>query len=465
MEGVAGSFRDPSGQVFSLDGRILRTVTDFAVEEYESLRSCGFLQRHAESGRVISAQEVDKCGLGQAAEDARYVLEHPRLPIVSYPYEWPFESLKAAALAHLDLQLEALQNNIVLTDASAYNVQFLGVEPIFIDYLSFRRYRPGEYWSGHRQFCEQFLNPLLLRTLFELYPNAWYRGSQEGITAVELSRLLRWHHKVRPNLLMHVVLPARFQLAATKGEGTRAQTAPQRELPKSAYHSMLSQMRHWIARLEPRDKSPTVWADYDHAHNYTDADHEAKGTFIAEFVGTTKPDMLWDLGCNTGEYSELALASGAGAVIGFDIDQQALDQAFKRGVARGLKFTPLYLDAANPSPSQGWDGSERSALKDRADADALLALAFVHHLAIGRNVPLARVLSWLVSLAPQGVIEFVPKTDPQVQRMLALREDIFPDYSEEHFVDLLQGTARIVRRQKLSADGRLLVQYEREGQL
>ena len=459
---VAGSFRDPSGRIYMVGDRVLRTVTRYAVEDYEALKSDQALEQLSRTGRIVPAQEVNKDSLGEAGREACYVLEHPRLPIISYPYEWCFEALRAAALAHLDLQRELLEADIVLSDASAYNIQFRGVRPVFIDYLSFRRYRSGEYWQGHRQFCEQFLNPLLLRALFGIYHNAWYRGSQEGITAVELSRLLRWHHKVRPNLLMHVVLPARFQVAAGKEAGAKLRNAARRELPKSAYSSMLAQLRAWISNLRPRDRAPTVWSHYDVDHNYTDADHQAKLQFIRDFIAKSQPGMLWDLGCNTGEYSELALAAGARKVVGFDIDQQALDLAFKRAADRELDFTPLYLDAANPSPDQGWDGSERSALKARAGADALLALAFVHHLAIGRNVPLVRVLGWLLELAPQGIIEFVPKGDPQVQRMLSLREDIFPDYSEEHFLKLLESKARLIDRKRLAADGRLLVWYQRD---
>ncbi len=458
---IAGSFRDPSGRVYAVDGRILRTVTPFAAADYEAVKASRALTPFIEAGRLVAAEEVDKSCLGPDGQESSYVLEHPRLPLVSYPYEWPFEGLKAAALAHLDLQLEALERDVVLSDASAYNVQFRGAVPVFIDYLSFRPYREGEYWQGHRQFCEQFLNPLLLRALFGLHHNAWYRGGQEGITAVELNRLLRWRHKIRPSLLMHVVMPARFQLAATSGDAAKLRNAKQRPLPKSAYLSILTQLRTWIAKLRPQDKAPSVWSRYDLENNYTDADHRAKADFIRDFAAATKPEMLWDLGCNTGEYSELALKSGAAQVVGFDIDHQALDQAFRRATERGLNLTPLYLDAANPSPDQGWNGAERQSLKARARADALVALAFIHHLVIGRNVPLADVLRWLLDLAPQGVIEFVPKTDPQVARMLALREDIFPDYSEETFLGLLQDHAEIVQRKHLAADQRLLVWYRR----
>ncbi|MGH8568260.1 MAG: class I SAM-dependent methyltransferase, partial [Gammaproteobacteria bacterium] len=163
----------------------------------------------------------------------------------------------------------------------------------------------------------------------------------------------------------------------------------------------------------------------------------------------------------TGEYSEVALAAGAGRVIGFDFDQTALERAYARAAHRSLPFLPLFQDGANPSPAQGWNTLERKGLSDRACADALLALAFEHHLAIGHNVPLDDVVAWLVSLAPRGVIEFVHKGDPTVQRMLALREDIFHEYTEEHFVSAVGQRARIVRSAVVSTTGRTLYWFDR----
>jgi ribosomal protein L11 methylase PrmA len=171
--------------------------------------------------------------------------------------------------------------------------------------------------------------------------------------------------------------------------------------------------------------------------------------------------MLWDLGCNSGDYSKAALDAGAAYAVGFDFDQGALEAAFARGVDEQLNLLPLVLDAANPSPSQGWAEGERKGLAARASADAILALAFVHHLAIGRNVPLDQLIGWLVELAPAGVIEFVPKSDPMVQRMLRLREDIFDDYSEEHFTAAVMARARIVQSAIVSASGRRLVWFDR----
>ncbi len=463
MSGVAegGSYRDPSGRVYEREGRIFRTVAERAAPHYEYLRDRGLLRRWAEQGWVVASEEREPGALPPGLPAARYVLEHPRLPFVSYPYEWPFPALKAAALLHLDLQRQALEEGVSLSDASAYNVQFLGPRPIFIDVLSFRRYREGEFWAGHRQFCEQFLNPLLLRALCGVPHNAWYRGSLEGIPSDQLGRLLPLRRKLSWNVLSHVVLPARGQRSAADAGAESLARLRERQLSRVAYQGLLAQLRDWIARLEPLDTGPTVLGDYERSHGYAQEEHGAKQRFVAEFVQRTKPRLLCDFGCNTGAYSELALASGAERVLGFDFDQGALEKAFARARTLGLDLLPLFLDAANPSPGQGWNGVERASMQGRVQADGALALAFVHHLAIGRNVPLDQAVHWVVERAPRGVIEFVDKGDPTVQTMLALREDIFERYAEPAFVEAIEQRARIVRAEQVSRTGRKLFEYER----
>jgi ribosomal protein L11 methylase PrmA len=459
----AGSFRDPSGRVYEIDGEILRSVAPCAAADYDFVSARGVLDSLSERGWLVGSTEVEKTRIGAAGAAAHRVIRHPRLPFVSYPYEWSFPLLKAAALLHLDIQIEVLERDIALSDASAYNIQFNGVRPVFIDVLSFRQYRDGEFWTGHRQFCEQFLNPLLLRSLFGITHNAWFRGGLEGIGASDLARLLPWWRRWSWRILAHVVLPARFQRRAIEKDSDLEALGriKRRPLPEGGYLTLLLQLRRWIAKLSPCDTGRSVWGDYQEAHSYGSDEEQAKRRFVASFCEAVRPGLLWDLGCNTGEYSEVALSAGAGHVIGFDFDQQALERAYARAAHKNLPFLPLFQDSANPSPAQGWRSVERKGLSDRASADAVLALAFEHHLAIGRNVPLDGVLAWLVSLAPRGVIEFVQKGDPTVRRMLALREDVFHDYSEGHFVAALGQRARIIRSEVVSAAGRTLYWFDR----
>ena len=455
-----GSFRDPGGRVYVVNGHVYRTVMQTAVEDYEFVRSTGLIDKLTKKGQLIPETVIDPGVLGNYGKGARYVLEHPTLSFISYPYEWSFPVLKAAALLQLDVHLEALNHGVTLSDASAYNIQFCGPRPVFIDSLSFRRYREGEFWMGHRQFCEQFINPLLLRSLAGVPHNSWYRGALEGISAQELRPLLRWSHKLSWNVLMHVVMQARFQTKSTS-QSDAEQRIKKRNLSLLAFRQMLRGLRSWIEKLEPANTGKTVWADYADCNSYETEEARAKRDFVVEFAKATTPALLWDIGCNTGYYSNIALKSGAKFVVGFDSDQGALDLAFSRASTEDLNFLPLYLDAANQSPSQGWAQSERVGLMQRASADGVLALAVVHHLSIGRNIPLQEVVDWVVGLAPEGVIEFVQKSDPMVQTLLGLREDIFNDYSEESFVRYLEQRADIVRVVTVSGANRRLFWFKR----
>ncbi|MGN6277601.1 MAG: class I SAM-dependent methyltransferase [Sphingomonas sp.] len=454
----AGSFRDPAGRVFVAGERVFRTVMPQAAMDYERFRDDGLMNALIDRGLLVGAREVQPEPLGEFARGSAYLIEHPRVPFVSYPYEWSFSLHKRAALHHLDVQLEALDAGFALVDATAYNIQFDGTRPVFIDHLSFRAYRDGEIWRGHRQFCMQFLNPLLMTARLGIPANAWFRGSLEGIAPEELAPLLSWRDNLSWTVLTHVTAQAALQKRSVRA-GVPNGEAKNHGLSRTAFHGILEGLRRYIAKLEPQG-GPTVWGDYADANSYGDPEAAAKRRFVGEMVDAVKPGLMFDIGCNSGDYSQVALDAGASRVIGFDFDHGALERAFHRfdGEDRVL---PLWLDAANPSPAQGWGQRERKGLAERAKADALVALAFVHHIAIGRNVPMDMMLDWLLAMAPVGVIEFPPKSDPMVQCLLSQREDIFPDYDEAAFLTLIGNRARIVRSEHLSENGRLLVWYDR----
>jgi hypothetical protein len=178
-----GSFRDPAGQVFSVDQRILRTVHGAAVAPARQLLDSPLFHELAQRQWIPATSIVDASEsrqLHEAMGQPELILEHERLRYISYPYEWPFHLLRKAALFHLDVHLLALQHGYTLRDASAFNVQFTGVRPRFIDLLSFAPYVDGGLWIGHRQFLNQFVHPLLLTHLKGLSHHAWYRGSPEA---------------------------------------------------------------------------------------------------------------------------------------------------------------------------------------------------------------------------------------------------------------------------------------------
>lgn len=449
-----GSFRDPRGYIYHCNGRLLRAVLPPAAEDFERVRATGLIAELIAKGKLIPEQIVDKDLLKAYHPQLAYVLEHPRLTFISYPYEWPFSLLKAAALHVLEIHLEALQSGVSLTDASAYNIQFQGIKPLFIDHLAFCRYEPGSLWQGYRQFCQHFLNPLLLKSVQDVAYQAWYRGSLEGITAQELRQVLPFFCKFNPKVFLHVVLQSALQKCSNREVAT---VFPTIKLPEKKLKKMLNDFYGWISALQRKKNKPTYWENYPTAHK----DFAEKAALVSRFISALKPNCVYDLGCNTGEYAQLALAAGAKTVIGFDSDEGALEQAVLKATQHQLAFLPLWMDLANPSPCQGWRQNERMGLEQRGCPDALFALAIVHHLAIARNIPLNQIVDWLLDLAPQGLIEFVPKEDPLLQEMLQLRADIFVDYTLDHFLGYLRQRGKIIEVVPLKNSKRCLIWYKK----
>lgn len=452
------SFRDPAGHVHLRDGRVFRSVLPAGIEHYRAVKASGFLEVAVRNGRLIEGQEVEPALLREEEPAAIHVIEHPRLEFISYPYEWSFPGLQAAALLTLDLHLDALGYGLTLSDASAYNIQFVGPRPLCIDYLSLIPYQAGQVWLGYRQFCEQLLNPLLLTAKTGVAFQPLYRGTLEGLRSAELAALLPLRAKLDPRIALHVVLQGRLQRTVT---ARRTSIARGIRLSPNALANNLRAMRGWVAGLRPPASQQTPWERYEQTAHYTGDERAAKASFVAAAVTAAGPPTLWDLGCNSGEYSELALRSGARKVIGFEPDPGALNAAYRRATEKQLHFLPLALDLANPSPALGWRQQERLGLAERRNADFVLCLALLHHLVLGRNLPLPQVLEWLISLAPRGVLEFVPKEDPMAQQLLALKPDIAPDYDRSSVAALLRRQVRIERETVVTGSGRVLYSFVR----
>jgi SAM-dependent methyltransferase len=305
---------------------------------------------------------------------------------------------------------------------------------------------------------EQFFGPLLLASATGASPNAWYRGNLEGIDLDEIARLLPFARRFAPNVFLHVTLPALLhRRARMRSSSLKATSLP--TLPKRTLSTMLDRLHRSVTRLVPHPARGSDWETYRQLDAYCDDDIRAKGQFVARFIQATKPRLLLDLGCHNGTYAELALTSGARAVIAVDADSRAADTAFNRARASSLNMNVLQMDLTNPSPSQGWNGKERQSFRDRISADAVLALALVHHISIARNVPLTAVVDWIISLAPCGIIEFVDPTDRQVERMLRFRGPAPRTYTRENFLDAMASRSRIVDTENVVNGSRLLVWY------
>jgi ribosomal protein L11 methylase PrmA len=454
------SFRDPAGYVFEDEGRIMRAISEFGATEFDLVLRTGLFDRLVSTGRLLEFRHVsvDPKTLPRShGYHIVQVIEHPRIPFLSYPFEWPFLALRKAALAHLELQLGALEQDVVLRDASAYNIQYLGTRPIFIDHLSFRKYRQGEFWLGHDQFCREFFAPLIFEAFTGVSPANWYRGSVGGLPAGDVFSLLPLFARTRPSVLFHLAFP----MILTRPSMSRQSVMQgHRPLPKRVYRWLLENLRSTIAKLKPPHKT-SMWIDYPKECSYSSDALKLKRGFIAEAVSKARPKQVLDIGCNIGEYSLLTLQAGASMVIGIDFDRPSVERAFEVADEQSAALLPLNMDVSNPSPDQGWCGTQLLSLRNRNSADLVLALAIVHHLAFRHNIPVQAAIEGVVALAPAGIIEFIPRDDQEVLALSKGREYLLRDYSETIFRGVLSQNNQIIREMVLPGSGRVLCYYER----
>ena len=445
------SFRDPLSAVFYLDGDVYRGLSSEALSEWSEVEARPFLRAALDRGDVVGTERAQ-------IESAPWtaVLKHERVPFVSYPYEWSFSMLRDAAALHLELLKDALAEGITMKDGYAYNMQFRGSMPVFIDVTSFERAMSGGPWPGYRQFCQTFLFPLMLSAYRRVPFQPWLRGSLEGIEAPIMRNLLSRRDYLRRGVLRHVVLHSAIQARYAEGA-----TEVREELKSAGFTSeltrtMVAAMLKLVLRLSIRNRR-SAWSDYRSTCSYSDADATEKHRFVDRVLADEPGGQTWDLGCNDGEFSRVA-ARHADYVVAMDTDHPSIDALYRDLRSEKVEnILPLVVNLVDPSPGLGWRNVERRTLDARGTPRNVLALALVHHLSIGANVPLASVVGWLRSLRGRVVVEFPTAEDPQVARLLANKPTgMHDDYTLSRFEGLLEKEFRVEHRHALPSATRYL---------
>lgn len=423
---VPSSFRDPSGFLFYRDGSIYRQVNIVYKEKYDHFINSGLYKTLVDCELLIPHEEVDIEGV--RPDLACKVIKPELIPFISYPYEWSYSQFKDAALTTLAIQKRSLEFGMSLKDCSAYNIQFRQCKPVFIDTLSFEKYHEGQPWVAYRQFCQHFLAPLALMSYRDIRLNQLLRVHIDGIPLDLASSLLPFRTRFIFSLLFHIHLHARSQ----KHYADKAVDVSGKKVSRLSFLGLINNLESAVKKLRWRPRG-TEWADYYEDNNYSSDALGNKKKIVAESLDKVNPKSVWDLGANVGMFSRIASDKGIDT-ISFDIDPAAIERNYLDCIKRGeTSILPLLLDLTNPSPNIGWQNQERMSILERGPADTVLALALVHHLALSNNVPLAKIAEFLSNICNSLIIEFVPKTDSQVQRLLSTREDIFPNYTQPAF--------------------------------
>jgi len=421
------SFRDPSGFVFSRDDVIYRQVNLAHKEHWDHLVGSGLYSALVGLGLLIPHTEVD---IPAEKPDVAYKVIRPeKIFFISYPYEWCFSQLKDAALTLLRIQKTALDFEMSLRDCSAYNVQFRNGRPVLIDTLSLGRYYAGQPWAPYRQFCQHFVAPLALMSYRDVRLSHLFRAYIDGIPLDLASTLLPRRTYLRPGALYHVHLHARSQRLFA---GKDAAHASKGKVSRHSLAALVDSLESAVKGLK-WSPSKSEWTGYYDARTYSPDSLNHKRQLVSEMLDRTGAKSAWDFGGNTGLFARIAADKGI-PTIGFDADISVVEASYRAARANdGADILPLVCDLTNPSPRIGWQNRERMSLADRGPADVGMALALIHHLAISNNVPFGRIADFFAEVCRFLIVEFVPKDDPQVRRMLSVREDIFPDYDQQAF--------------------------------
>jgi hypothetical protein len=456
---LTSSYRDPAGFVFMHGGNTYRQINKRAEADFTHLHTSGLYEALIKEGLLVSHTEVALKNLPADPERFKVIRPAP-IPFISYPYEWSYGQLKDAALLTLRVQELALKHNMILKDASAYNVQFVGKRPIFIDTLSFAIHTEGEGWEGYKQFCEQFLAPLAIAHFTQELSLQMLQTYLEGVPLSFAVQLLPKRARFQKGLLPHLYLHARAQ-ARAQGSGTEAARVSRRKVSMFALNGLMASLNAAVKALRP-PKTKTEWGEYYDFTNYSDKAFKDKARLVEGYLKDIKTPlkMVWDIGANNGAFSELAAKQGA-YTIAWDIDPKAVMANYQNQTDTEVSahMLPLVGDIARPSPAIGWALDERSSLFQRGPADVVLALALIHHLAIGRNVPLDKIATMLQKLGKHIIIEFVPKEDSKVQHLLSSRTDIFPHYTPEDFEAAMAAHFKLIKKTKINHSERTLYLY------
>ena len=444
------SFRDPSGHIFTENQTLYRQINQSFKDNYRLLRDSGLFDYLVDKNFLLPHQETKI----KPPKDAFLIIQPQKIPFISYPYEWCFSQLQAAALLTLDIQLIALKFGMSLKDASAYNIQFLGTSPIFIDTLSFEKYPDNEPWVAYRQYCQHFLAPLVLMAYTDLHLNLKLRLHLDGLSLGLTTKLLPLKARLNPGLLAHLYLHSRSQ----QHFSDKAPSASH-HLDKKLLINLILNLRNTTASLK-LPQSQTEWADYYDHTNYSRRSFAYKKKLVSRFLKETKSTTVLDLGANTGVFSQLAADQGA-HTISVDIDPLAVEKNF--GNFHSPLILPIVQDITNPSPAIGWRNQERQSFLSRLKThQTTLALALIHHLAISNNLPLPEIAKFFSSFSTFLIIEFIPKEDSQVQRLLSTRVDIFPDYRQPAFEKTFARYFQLLLREPITGSHRILYLMKRK---
>jgi hypothetical protein len=441
------SFRDPSGFVYEKDGIVYRFVDASYKMHFHHLLSSGLYDELVLQKLMLSFEQVSENHF--ESRNWHTTLKPQRIPFLNYSWEWSFEQLKDAALTTLDICKRVMQKGMILKDATHFNIQFVDGKAKHIDTLSFEMYEEGTSWIAYRQFCECFLNPLLLAVHSSMEPHKLLLAYPDGVPVALTSKWLPFSTRFNTHVLLHVHVHAKYSKA-----GVQQSNAPQKKISKASVLNILNSLSACISNLQLKEQSST-WNNYYNETILSDAYLHQKKIVVKNWMDELSYNSVCDFGANEGEFSKLCKSEAL--VVANDFDSNCINRLYQSCKSQKLRnILPLIVDLTQPSPAMGWENKEQPSFTNRKQFDLSLALALIHHLVIGKNLSLEQTAAFFAEKSKWLIIEFVPKEDPKVQQMLSSKKDMYTNYTQENFEQVFSSYFKLQRKETIGSSNRIL---------
>lgn len=427
---AGGSLRDPSGYVFIRDGRVFRAVNEACFDTLTELFTTRLWAELQAEGLIVGTRPVQPtpAGLASSSDDRfPFLFEHDLIDPITFPYEWTTSMLADAGRLTLQLQSRLLDAGFSLKDASAYNIQFRDGQAILIDVASIERAAHRGVWFALGQFQRMFTFPLLLVARRHWDLRSYFLGFPDGMSEQRMASMWGPLERWTPELLLDVTLPGIMGRRAVVTSASAA-SEPTDDVRGQRYN--LQRLERKLRALSIRGQRSSIWSTYRPGESYDGAESE-KRTVVATWLGRYRPRRVLDIGCNTGEYSRLAVQEGS-EVVSVDSDHDAVDVLYRSLRHEGARITPLVVDVVNPSPATGYMNCEHARFAGRCKSDCVLALALLHHLMSVGGLSLRAVRDLLAELTTDLLIlEVIPRSDRMFARVMSQRRELHETVSVE----------------------------------
>jgi SAM-dependent methyltransferase len=450
-----GADRDPSGSLFLSEGRVLRGIHPDFKEYYTALLQSDTVQQMLGTQIVpthIASDQVDGYAL---------VLEHQRIAMPSYCYEWPLQMLQDAALLTLDICTNLNASGHVLKDATPWNILFDGANPLLVDFTSIMPQERDLLWVAYDQFCRMFLFPLLVgeRTSGQIV-RAMHLYASNGISYDEVGSFLPFSARLKhpwlvnrldmPKMMVNMIRSSEQEQELLKRRQAVSYTPQGRQ-------KFFESLRHDLQSIQLETGKSRWSAYYDDINAFfTPENFQEKQRAIAELVSRCRPKTVVDIGCNQGGYAVLAAQAGA-KVAAFDTDEDSVTLLYQLAKMKHLDILPLVGDITRPIPQAGWRAQEFPSSAHRFRSEMAFALALVHHLAISQIQSFDRITLELADYTTRWLVtEFVPAEDPRSQEILVTNRREMGWYTLEGFITALKKEFRTVETIPSYPHGRTL---------